>query len=71
MGNFYSLITSSFLDSLNGIGIPIWLTTGRVGDGIIGSAARLGIGTPNKDVDVDDKVGNVLMMEEVGRIPSL
>ena len=40
------------LNSLVGIGIPIWLTNGGVGDGIIGRAARLGIGIPSKEMSL-------------------
>ena len=58
-----------FLDSLGGIGIPIWLTNDGLGDTIIGRVARLGIGTAGEDVDVVEKVGNVAMTEEVGSIP--
>ena len=55
-----------FLDSLGGIGIPIWLTNGGMGVGIIGSVAKLGIGTAGDDVE---KVGNVAIIDEAGSLP--
>ena len=58
-----------FLDSLGGIEIPIWLTNGGMGGGIIDIVARLGIGTAGKDVTVVENVGNVAIMDEAGRLP--
>ena len=55
-----------FLESLGGIVIPIWLTNGGMGVGIIGSVAKLGIGTAGDDVE---KVGNVAIIDEAGSLP--
>ena len=58
--------SSIFLDSLGGIGIAIWLTNSGMGVGIIGSVAKLGIGTDGDDVE---KVGNVAIIYEAGSLP--
>ena len=55
-----------FLDSLGGIVIPIWLTNGGMGVGIIGSVAKLGIGIAGDDLE---KVGNVAINDEAGSLP--
>ena len=58
-----------FLDGLGGIGIPIWLTNGGIGGGIIDIVARLGIGIAGEDVTVVENVGNVAIIDEAGSLP--